>query len=226
MAGSGGVTLTVTGTKFYQGATVLWAGVALQTTVVSGSELQATVPSSLLKAPRESAIFVSNGSTGGSSFNSLTFTVLPATSGSTNLSLFNLAAEDVTWDAASGQLILPVWSADPQYPNHIVAIDPETVSVSQSVAVTPDPYLVRVTDDDTHLYTGFMTVNQMTQLTLPDLGSPSSWKLPSRKWDGPCMAWDVQPAYGEPETVAVSEVSSSDAMPCGITIYDSGVARP
>jgi NHL repeat len=51
IAGSPAFTLTVNGSGFLNGATVLWNGTALVTTYVSGNQLTATVPAALIAAP-------------------------------------------------------------------------------------------------------------------------------------------------------------------------------
>jgi uncharacterized protein (TIGR03437 family) len=54
------LTLTVSGSNFAAGATVLWNGGALPTSVVSASQLTATVPPSLLSAGPSASIVVAN----------------------------------------------------------------------------------------------------------------------------------------------------------------------
>ena len=143
-AGSPDVTLSVAGNNFRAGASVLWNGTVLETTVISASALQATIPSSVLAAAGNAVVTVSNGSDG-SSAGSLAFTITSASPGTTSLLAVNLASLDIAWDAAGNQLIAPVWSADPQYANSIVAINPATGSVTNSASVAADPTMVRVT---------------------------------------------------------------------------------
>ena len=50
-AGSGALTLTVTGTNFEAGDVVLWNGTALTTTFVSSTQLKATVPATNIASP-------------------------------------------------------------------------------------------------------------------------------------------------------------------------------
>jgi hypothetical protein len=225
-AGSAVTTLTVSGNNFDSGATVTWSGAALQTTLVSSTRLQATIPAADLASAGTSIVSVSDTSSSLSAFNSEAFTIVPASSGTTNLSAINLASLDLAWDAKDARLILPVWSADPQYPNSILAIDPSSGSITNSVSAPSDPDLVRVTDDDSTIYLGFRTIGSVSTLGLPSLTAGYSWSL-GANYDGPYYAYDLQPAPGAPQTVALAFGTNGVEPPetNGMTIYDSGVAR-
>ncbi|PYX33340.1 MAG: hypothetical protein DMG80_06340 [Acidobacteria bacterium] len=53
-----GLLLTVTGSKFYSNSVILWNGAVLPTTVVSGTELQATITTTQISAPGTAQIAV------------------------------------------------------------------------------------------------------------------------------------------------------------------------
>jgi hypothetical protein len=72
-AGSGAVTLTVTGTGFASGAMVLWNGSMLSTTFHSSIQLTATVPANLTASPATASVTVKSG---GVTSNALNFTVV------------------------------------------------------------------------------------------------------------------------------------------------------
>jgi hypothetical protein len=226
VAGSSELTLTVTGNNFGSGTNVLWNGTALPSTAVNTTELQATVPAADL-TPGTALISVSGGSPSEPALTSLAFTIFPASSGTTTVTALNLAALDVAWDKTSSQLFLPVWSADPQYFNSIVAINPTTGSITKSVAVMPDPDLIRVTDDGVYLYTGYKAANWVTRLTLPNLGSSLTWPLGADPYYGPYYALDLQPAPGASQTTAVTlaDHGTQPEEDGGITIFDNETAR-
>jgi len=225
-AGSPAVTLNVHGSNFQAGTSVLWNGAALDTTVTSASALQAIVPPSALATAGSALVTVSNGSEN-SSAASLAFTISPASAGTTNLVAVNLASLDIAWDSAGNQLIAPVWSADPQYANSIVAINPATGAVTKSVPVAADPTMARITSDGSYVYTGFKAVNQVTQLALPSLSAPASFSLGSDSFSGPWYALDLQPQPGAPLTTAVILATNSEYPPEGsLVVYDHGVQLP
>ncbi len=232
-AGSAQMTLTLSGANFQPGAVAYWNGQALNTVYNNPDQLQATIPAANLAAVTTANISVSNGSSATSSLNQLAFTV---TSAASTLTAINLATFDVAWDKNSSLLYAGVWSADPQYPNSIIAIDPTTGRVTKSQYVGSDPYLVRTTVDGAYLYTGFMVRNSITQMQLPSLGSPLSWSLGANSVDGPLVAVDLQPAPGASQTTAISSgnviavnnsIHSLDPTAFGsLTIFDNNVARP
>ncbi|HXP85310.1 MAG TPA: IPT/TIG domain-containing protein [Bryobacteraceae bacterium] len=75
-AGGPAFTLAVNGSGFVNGAVVQWNGVALSTGAVSGNQLSAFVPASLIASPGSANVIVVNPS--GASSNTLTFTITPA----------------------------------------------------------------------------------------------------------------------------------------------------
>ncbi len=75
VAGSAKFTLTVNGTNFVGGASVLWNGTALTTTFVSATKLTASVPASDVASPGTANVKVSNPTPGGGPSGTLTFTI-------------------------------------------------------------------------------------------------------------------------------------------------------
>ncbi|MBV9850569.1 MAG: IPT/TIG domain-containing protein [Armatimonadetes bacterium] len=78
VAGSGPLTLTVTGTNFISTSVVYFGREALATIFVNATTLTATVPAGALAYPGQVPVVVSNGVSNGSS-KALTFTITPPT---------------------------------------------------------------------------------------------------------------------------------------------------
>jgi hypothetical protein len=76
--GSPALTLTITGSNFVSGAVVQWNGTPLAVTALGGTQIQATVPASLLAEEGTAAITVSNPGPGGGSSLGQTFTITDA----------------------------------------------------------------------------------------------------------------------------------------------------
>jgi hypothetical protein len=74
-AGGAGFTLTLTGTNFVAGTVVKWNGVALATTVVSGTQLTAVVPAIDIAVGGTAAVTVLNSAPGGGVSAAITFTI-------------------------------------------------------------------------------------------------------------------------------------------------------
>jgi hypothetical protein len=75
-AGGGTFTLAVNGSNFANGAVVQWNGVALGTSFVASTQLNATVPATLIAAPGSANVTVVNP--GGATSNTLVFTITTA----------------------------------------------------------------------------------------------------------------------------------------------------
>jgi len=74
-AGGASFTLTVNGTKFVSGASILWGGTSLRATFVSSTQLTATVSAADIASGGTVAVRVSNPTPGGGASGSLNFTV-------------------------------------------------------------------------------------------------------------------------------------------------------
>ncbi len=92
-AGGSGFTLTVSGSGFVNGSTVLWNGSALSTNYTSAGQLTASIPASLIATQGTASVTVANP--GSAASNALTFTINAAT-----LSLSGLSPSSAT---AGGQ---------------------------------------------------------------------------------------------------------------------------
>jgi hypothetical protein len=74
-AGSPEITLVVNGAGFVQASVVRFAGLALQTTFVTGSQLTAQIPAGLLTSGASAPVTVVNPPPGGGTSNAVTFTI-------------------------------------------------------------------------------------------------------------------------------------------------------
>ncbi len=232
VAGSAGFTFTVTGKNFFPTSTIMWgppwAPHQLQTTFVSNTELQAALSASYVTTPGNVPIYVTDPTTGLQSEPTSIFTVLPPTYTTTSIIPMNLASYNLAWDSKSQQLILPVWGADTQYPNTVIAVNPVTGTVTHVAQVQPDPTVASATDDGSYFYTAFAESNAITRLSLPNLDAPTTWTLPTDPQYGYSWANDVRPEPGAPHTFAAVTSDSTTLMPSAgnLAIYDDGVARP
>ncbi|ABQ89655.1 beta strand repeat-containing protein [Roseiflexus sp. RS-1] len=82
VAGSGGFTLTITGTNFVNGAVVRWNGSPRPTTFVSSTQLTAAIPASDIATAGTANVTVFNPAPGGGESGAVTFTIQDNTVGS------------------------------------------------------------------------------------------------------------------------------------------------
>lgn len=232
-AGSQDVTITIKGTNFTKDTTACWNCNYLQfqylpTSYVGPQQLSVTIPANLMATPGPLPISVFDPGTNLFSTDSLTFTVAPASAGSTQVTAINLAGLAMAWDSESGLLYVGVADYDGAYPNSIVAINAETGSIVQSQTVSPDPYLLSVSAGDQYLYTAFATATTMTQLQLPGLSSPLTWTLSNSQTSAVYNAGDMRTAPISPHTTAVTlfDLYSDPEETGGVVIYDDNVESP
>ena len=232
-AGSGELTVTLTGTNFTPDSTVCYFcgyGQAqyLPTSFVSPQELTFTIPANELAAPGPIMINVFDAGSGLPSTNYLALTVASTSTGSTQVTALNLAGLAMAWDANSQLLYVGVADYDAAYPNSIVAIDGQSGAIVKTQAVASDPDLLSVSATGQYLYTAFATSTNMTQLPLPGLGSPLTWPLMNPALPTIYYAGDMRAAPVSDHTTAVTlfNPGSSPTSTGGVAIYDDAVVRP
>src|SRR5208282_5846338 len=84
VAGGAAFTLTLNGSNFVSGDSVLWNGSSLTTTFVSATQLSAAVPASLITSPGSASVTVQ--APGGATSNSASFTITAAAPSLTSIS--------------------------------------------------------------------------------------------------------------------------------------------
>lgn len=84
VASGAAATVTVNGTGFTKGSSVLAGGQAVSTTFVSSTSLRATVPANLLNASGSMNLTVQNGQPGGGTSNNVALTISAASTGSSS----------------------------------------------------------------------------------------------------------------------------------------------
>ena len=233
-AGSVDLDLTITGRNFTPNSTACWNYSYfdcqfLPTYYVSAQQLNVTIPAGFLASPGQFSIGVYDTSSDLLSTNGLIFTVTsPPTSGSTQVKAINLTGFALAWDAHSGRLYVGTADFDSAYPNSIVAIDGETGSIVKAQTVSPNPDVISVSGDGKYLYAGFAYATTMTQLQLPELGSPLTWALKNPASSQVYWAGDLAAAPVNAHTTAVTLFNKYLNPPWvgGLVIYDDNLERP
>jgi hypothetical protein len=103
-AGSAATTLTLTGSSFVNGSTVLWNGGALATTYVSSTQLTATVPAADLAAAGGATVAVSNPTPGGGTSATVPFFVTTTPAGVTDSGSGTSTSSSGTATASAGDV--------------------------------------------------------------------------------------------------------------------------
>jgi hypothetical protein len=106
VAGENGLTLTVSGTGFVNGAVVRWNGANRTTTFVSSTELEAQITSADLASAGTRPVTVFNPTPGGGTSNAQSFTITSAPAPNPSPSLSSISPSSTT--AGSGAMTLTV----------------------------------------------------------------------------------------------------------------------
>ena len=112
VAGSSGLTLTLTGTDFLPTSTVSWNGVALQTTYISGSQLSAMVPDSDIAQSGTASVTVTNPAPDGGTSSAQVFTITAAVP-NVSLSMSSISFGDIALGFSSSAQSITLTNAGP-----------------------------------------------------------------------------------------------------------------
>ncbi|MEI9968206.1 MAG: IPT/TIG domain-containing protein [Terracidiphilus sp.] len=227
-AGSGGATLTVTGTNFIGQPTVYWNGTALPTALASNTQLSATVPASPLASAMLAQITVKNGSSSLPASNAVPFAVDPSPPTGDQITVYGAGGSDLVWNANTGLIYVSMPGVQGSAGDAIGIVDPTAGTVSSSGFLGSDPYKLSLSSGGQYLYVGLNGANQIAQLTLPNLQVNANWNVGGiGSFNGPYYAIDLQAAPAAPQTTAVVLGSFGISPPeAELVIYDGPTARP
>jgi hypothetical protein len=237
-AGTQDIAVTVTGQNFTPDSVGCWSCSYLQlrtvpTTYVSPTKLDISLPAEALLAP--GPIFISIYDPVRNSFatNSLTFTVSSASNANPQVVAMNLDGLATAWDKTASLLYVATGGLDRAYPSSIVAVDPTTATVKNSVQVSSFPYFLSISAQDQFLYVGFGEASLEAQLALPDLNSVLTWPLSNPAFQNDYSlgnqfyTGDLEAAPQDSHTTAVTLFNPAVSPPAtgGVTIYDDRIQR-
>ncbi|HZY61398.1 MAG TPA: DUF11 domain-containing protein, partial [Edaphobacter sp.] len=157
-AGSSTTTLSVDGTGFTAGSTVLWNGQALPTAFVSTGQITATVDSSLISQLGWAQVAVTTPAPGGGQSAPLPLHIYQ---------LLNVPANTISFDPFTRKIyaVLPS-TATSISGNSLVVIDPATGSVGAPIQVGSEPNLLSETSDGNYLYIGLSGAKSLRRFNL------------------------------------------------------------
>ena len=216
LAGSPSLTITVNGSNFSTGSTVVWDGTSLPTTFVGVNQLTATVDASLLVSAGSADVSVSNSAPGG------------GVSGLSPFSIFQTVAldtNDIVFEPFTRQIFASVPSTASQVTgNSIVSIDPLTGTIGAPVFIGSEPTRLAVSDDGRYLYAVLSGSKSVRRMDLATLVAGTQFPTVSAVFGTSFSASDLAVMPGNPNVLAT--VGYSD----GIQVWDvtetGATARP
>jgi hypothetical protein len=204
--GSGGFTLTLSGSNFLPTSKVLWNGSPRPVKFDNSSQLEATISAQDLLFLGNNSVIVSNPKVGRSS---------PATLGV----YLPLLTNDLIYDATRGVLWASVpSSAGVTLGNSIVSIDPYTGVLVGTLWVGSEPAKLSLSTDGSTLWVAFAGSPSVRKVDLNTMVlTPVRMYFPGG-WGGNIYAYGLAASPGSATTVAVAAGS--------VTIYADAIPRP
>jgi len=213
-AGSGAISLQVSGIWISSGDTVLWNGSPRPTS--STGALQAQISAADLATPGLAQVSVLTPD--GTVTNALQFQVLYQPT------VVNQATNHMIWDPMNRLLYFTVPSSATTRSSQVCALDPVTGSIP-NCQTGSEPNRLAISDDSRFLYVGMDGANSIQRFALPGLIPDINYSLASAGVS--YYALDLQVAPGAAHTLAVTKGTVTDPKATGgITIYDDAIARP
>jgi hypothetical protein len=198
VAGSRATPITVTGSNFMNGASVLWNNKKLPTTYTNSGQLQAQLTASQVAKPEIAQVSVLNPAPGGVSA-PLNFNVsYPAL-----VRILNIPANDLVWDPKAQRIYASLPSSFGTNGNSIAVIDPTTAEVTGYYFVGSEPNQLALSADSSYLYVGLNGNGSVQRMILPGFTPDINVSLGTSESGGPNTAGALQVSPGNSHTFAV-----------------------
>ena len=220
IAGGPSFTITVNGTNFLNNSVVQFNSTALATTFVSSTQLQVTVPAGEITFAGVAQVVVANPAASGGNSASSSFLIGTTQVGGNTLAVFNQPSKDIVFDPLRQVIYLTVPVTAPNG-NSIDVFDLATGTVIGSQFAGSNPNLLAISDDNQFLYSSLDGAAGVQRFNLSGILPDLEFSVGSASFLGAQVALDVQPAPGQPHTVAVSTTNEG-----GITVFDDATPRP
>jgi hypothetical protein len=223
--------LNITGTQFDPAATVLFNAMAMSTTFVSSTQLQALIPPATVSSSGTASVVVANPlANGGNSASATFFVGLSAGTSSTGtgfaFQVLNQASKQIAFDPASQRLYLSAPNSLTTG-NTIAVLDPATTTIIGQQYAGSNPNILTISDDGQFLYAELDGSSSVQRFVLPGLAPDITYPLGSNQYFGSYFALDLQVAPGAPHTTAVTLGNNGITTPAegGMVIFDDSTPR-
>ena len=172
-SGSADTTITVVGTNFVPGATVMLGNTVLNTSYTSATQLTASVPSSNLTALGYVPISVAVPAPGGGTSNSVPLTVY---------AVLSMGVNHIAYDDYSRKLFASVSTGSSTIAgNSLVTITPETATVGTPIALTAQPTKLAFSQTGQTLWVGLNNTQSIVRYDMLS-GSVDTVPIPNPQY--------------------------------------------
>jgi hypothetical protein len=201
-AGALGFTLTVTGTGFNSGSTVMLGTTSLTTTYASSTQLTAAVPANSITSYGWQPVTISNPLPGGGLSSMVPLTIY---------ALVNVPASSILYDTYGQSLFATIpGSATGILGNSVVSINPYTGTAGTPVLVGSQPTVMTESNDGNSLYVSLSGSQSLAQYDLVHQQLAQTITFSGRPATGAATALAPQP--GNNSTFVVSFTGNNGIM--------------
>jgi hypothetical protein len=209
--------ITLNGTGFTALSTAAINGVSVPTTFVSSTQITATISASFVVLPGNVNVTVTTPAPGGGTSAALQYTVYIA-----------VPNKDIVYNPTDGLLYASVPAIGVGTGgNTVEGIDPITGAVKRQIWVGSAPNKLALSSDSSQLFVGIDGAGAVAQVDLTKGAVVNQFSLGGGPgvYNAPYTAQYLAAVPGSPNSVAVA-IQGSFISGNGVTIFDSGVARP
>ena len=221
-AGRPGFPLLVHGTGFVPQSVVRIDGEARTTRYLGPTRLETVLTTADVAAPGALQVSVHTPPPGGGTSGVATITVraVPAATVSSARAL-SFAGADMVYDPASQRLYATARTEAPTHQSHLVAIDPGTGTIADSVVLSGGPEHLALADDGSALWASVNGAREVVRVGLPALNPGLRFSV-----HGEHRVEELRAMPGNARSVAASlrNVCCSPRHE-GVLVYDEGVRR-
>ncbi|MGH7481408.1 MAG: YncE family protein [Longimicrobiales bacterium] len=220
-AGGGAFTLTVHGSDFVETSLVRWNGADRPTTYLGPRRLSANISAADVASIGSADVTVFNPAPGGGTSGAIAMTIRTFAAPSITASIeLDLPSNDIAYDAASDRLYASIPSTVATLGNSVVAIDPATGVVTDTVFVGSEPRRLALSDDGSILWVELDGSGEVRPIDLATLTPGAPFSLDGFRVD----EMRVMPGQSGTLAIALRNTCCSPRHE-GVAIYDSGVRR-
>lgn len=143
------------------------------------------------------------------------------------VSTLNLTTNDLVYDSVTNKIYASIPSANGANGNSIGIINPNTVTLENTVFMGSEPTVLAISDNGQYIYSGFTGSSTIRRFDVATQTAGLQFSLGSDPFFGAFYAQDIEVMPGFPNTIAVSR-KRPNVSPThgGIAIYDNNIMRP
>lgn len=138
----------------------------------------------------------------------------------------DLTANDLVYDSNTNKIYASIPSANGSNGNSIGIINPNTITLDNTVFIGSEPTFLAISDNGQYIYSGFSGASIVRRFDVATQTADIQFTLGADPTTGPFYVEDIEVMPGQPGTIAVARKNNGYSPKHeGVAIYDNGVMR-